>query len=62
MAQRDAQGFIHLVDRESNMIISGGGSIYPSEVESVLAAHPAVQDVAVVGLPDAKLGRGCAMR
>jgi acyl-CoA synthetase (AMP-forming)/AMP-acid ligase II len=56
MARRDAQGFIHLVDRKSNMIISGGENIYPSEVESVLAAHPAVQDVAVVGLPDAKWG------
>jgi fatty-acyl-CoA synthase len=56
MARRDEQGFIHLVDRKSNMIISGGENIFPSEVESVLAAHPAVQDVAVVGLPDAKWG------
>jgi acyl-CoA synthetase (AMP-forming)/AMP-acid ligase II len=56
MARRDEHGFIHLVDRKSNMIISGGENIYPSEVESVLAAHPAVQDVAVIGLPDAKWG------
>ncbi|MBU6437438.1 MAG: AMP-binding protein [Betaproteobacteria bacterium] len=56
MALRDADGFIHLVDRKSNMIISGGENIYPSEVEAVLAAHPAVQDVAVVGVPDAKWG------
>jgi acyl-CoA synthetase (AMP-forming)/AMP-acid ligase II len=56
MARRDAQGFVHLVDRKSNTIISGGENIYPSEVESVLAAHPAVQDVAVVGLTDAKWG------
>jgi acyl-CoA synthetase (AMP-forming)/AMP-acid ligase II len=56
LALRDAQGFIHLVDRKSNMIISGGENIYPSEVESVLAGHPAVQDVAVVGVPDAKWG------
>ncbi|MBX3600284.1 MAG: AMP-binding protein [Rubrivivax sp.] len=56
MARRDEQGYIHLVDRKSNMIISGGENIYPSEVEAVLAAHPAVQDVAVVGLPDAKWG------
>ena len=56
MARRDEQGYIHLVDRKSNMIISGGENIYPSEVESVLAAHPAVQDVAVVGLPDGKWG------
>ena len=56
MARRDEQGFIHLVDRKSNMIISGGENIYPSEVEALLAGHPAVQDVAVVGLPDAKWG------
>jgi fatty-acyl-CoA synthase len=56
MARRDEQGFIHLVDRKSNMIISGGENIYPSEVEAVLAAHPAVQDVAVVGVPDDKWG------
>lgn len=56
MARRDSEGFIHLVDRKSNMIISGGENIYPSEVEAVLAAHPAVQDVAVIGVPDAKWG------
>jgi fatty-acyl-CoA synthase len=56
MARRDADGFIHLVDRKSNMIISGGENIYPSEVEAVLASHPAVQDVAVIGVPDAKWG------
>lgn len=56
LARRDAQGYIHLVDRKSHMIISGGENIYPSEVEAVLAAHPAVRDVAVVGLPDATWG------
>ena len=56
MARRDADGFIHLVDRKSNMIISGGENIYPSEVEAVLGAHPAVEDVAVIGLPDRKWG------
>ncbi len=56
VARRDEQGFIHLVDRKSNMIISGGENIYPSEVEAVLAAHPEVQDVAVVGMADAKWG------
>ncbi len=56
MAWRDADGFIHLVDRKSNMIISGGENIYPSEVEAVLAAHPAVHDVAVVGVPDPTWG------
>jgi acyl-CoA synthetase (AMP-forming)/AMP-acid ligase II len=56
MARRDADGFIHLVDRKSNMIISGGENIYPSEVEAALGAHPSVRDVAVIGLPDAKWG------
>jgi acyl-CoA synthetase (AMP-forming)/AMP-acid ligase II len=56
MARRDEEGYIHLVDRKSNMIISGGENIYPSEVEAVIGAHPNVQDVAVVGLPDAKWG------
>lgn len=56
MARRDPDGFIHLVDRKSNMIISGGENIYPSEVETLLGTHPAVQDVAVVGLPDDKWG------
>ncbi len=56
MARRDAQGYIHLVDRKSNMIISGGENIYPSEVEAVLAAHPQVQDVAVIGVPHDKWG------
>jgi len=56
MARRDEDGYYHLVDRKSNMIISGGENIYPSEVEHLLAGHPDVQDVAVVGLPDAKWG------
>ncbi len=51
MARRDAEGYIHLVDRKSNMIISGGENVYPSEVEGVLGAHPTVKDVAVVGMP-----------
>ncbi len=56
MARRDPDGYIHLVDRKSNLIISGGENIYPSEVESVLGAHPNVKDVAVIGVPDAKWG------
>ena len=56
LARRDEDGFYYLVDRKSNMIISGGENVYPSEVESMLAAHPAVQDVAVVGMPDDKWG------
>ena len=56
MARRDAEGYIHLVDRKSNMIISGGENIYPSEVEGVLGAHPKVKDVAVIGVPHDKWG------
>ncbi len=56
MARRDADGYIQLVDRKSNMIISGGENVYPSEVEAVIGAHPKVKDVAVVGLPDEKWG------
>ena len=43
-------------DRKSNMIISGGENIYPSEVEALVGAHPLVKDVAVIGLPDEKWG------
>ncbi len=56
LAWRDEEGFYYLVDRKSNMIITGGENVYPSEVENVLGAHPAVKDVAVIGVPDAKWG------
>jgi long-chain acyl-CoA synthetase len=52
----DAEGWVHLVDRKSNMIISGGVNIYPAEVEHVLLEHPAVADVAVFGVPDDEWG------
>ena len=56
LARRDTDGYIWLVDRKSNMIISGGENIYPSEVEGVLGAHPKVKDVAVIGVPHDKWG------
>jgi acyl-CoA synthetase (AMP-forming)/AMP-acid ligase II len=56
MARRDEHGFIHLVDRKSNMIISGGENIYPSEIENILGRYPGVKDVAVVGVPHEKWG------
>ena len=56
IALRDEDGFIRLIDRKKNLIISGGENIYPSEVEAVLGAHPAVRDAAVVGRPDPKWG------
>jgi fatty-acyl-CoA synthase len=56
LARRDDDGYIFLVDRKSNMIISGGENVYPSEVEAMLGAHPKVKDVAVIGVADAKWG------
>jgi len=48
----DADGYVYIYDRVKDMIISGGENIYPAEVESVLFSHPAVADVAVIGIPD----------
>lgn len=56
MAIRDESGFIKLVDRKKNMIISGGENIYPTEVEALLGRHEAVQDMAVIGVPHAVWG------
>jgi acyl-CoA synthetase (AMP-forming)/AMP-acid ligase II len=56
MAYRDEDGYYYIVDRKDNMIITGGEKVYPSEVESVLGAHPGVLDVAVIGVPDDKWG------
>ena|SRR2546423_4440298 len=56
MAYRDPDGYIHLLDRKSNMIISGGENVYPSEIEAVIAGHPQVKDVAVIGVPHDKWG------
>ncbi|TDD25863.1 acyl-CoA synthetase, partial [Actinomadura sp. KC06] len=52
----DEDGFIYLTDRRSYMIISGGVNIYPQESENVLAVHPKVADVAVIGVPDEEMG------
>ena len=52
----DENGFIYVVDRIKDMIISGGENIYPAEIENVLAAHPALLESAVVGAPDEKWG------
>ena len=53
---RDEDGWFYVVDRKKDMIISGGFNVYPAEVEKALLAHPAVQDCAVIGVPDAKWG------
>ncbi|WP_082949638.1 AMP-binding protein [Mycobacterium sp. ACS4331] len=52
----DGDGHLYLADRKSFMIISGGVNIYPQEVENALALHPAVHDVAVIGVPDPEMG------
>ncbi len=52
----DEEGFVYIVDRIKDMIISGGENIYPAEIEKVLHEHPAVQDCAVVGVPDEQWG------
>jgi fatty-acyl-CoA synthase len=52
VARRDADGYLHLIDRTSDMIITGGYNVYPREVEDVLLSHPAVAECAVVGAPD----------
>ena len=52
----DEDGYLYLTDRQAHMIISGGVNIYPQEAENVLAGHPAVADVAVIGVPDPEMG------
>ena len=52
MARTDEEGYIYIVDRKKDMIISGGVNVYPREVEEVMHEHPAVAEVAVVGVPD----------
>lgn len=56
LATVDSEGFVYIVDRKKDMIISGGANIYPREVEDVLFAHPAVLEAAVIGVPDEKWG------
>ena len=56
LARQDEHGFLHIVGRSKDMIISGGFNVYPAEVETVLAAHPAVSAVAVIGIPDPTWG------
>ncbi len=56
MAMQDEDGFIFLVDRKKDVIISGGENIYPVQIEDFLRKHDSIKDVAVIGLPDARLG------
>ena len=56
MARQDKEGFIYLVDRKKDLIISGGENIFPVEIEDYLRAHKSIKDTAVIGLPDRRLG------
>ena len=56
MAKQDDEGFIYLVDRKKDVVITGGENLYPVEIENFMAAYPPIKDVAVIGLPDARLG------
>ncbi len=57
MGYLDDEGYLYLADRRTDLIVSGGVNIYPREVEEALAAHPAVADVAVIGIPDEEMGQ-----
>ena len=56
MVKRDDDGFIWLLDRKKDVIITGGENIFPVEIEDFLQTHPSIQDAAVVGIPDPRLG------
>ncbi len=56
LARMDDEGFIYIVDRKKEMIVSGGENIYPGEIEEVIRRHPSVADVAVIGIPDPTWG------
>ena len=56
MAKEDEEGYFYIVDRKDNLIITGGEHVYPSEVEELVAQHPAVFDVAAIGVPHKKWG------
>ena len=60
MAREDEDGFIYLVDRKKDVVISGGENLYPVQIEDFLRAYDKIKDVAVIGLPDARLGEICA--
>lgn len=60
MARIDEEGYVYLVDRKKDMVISGGEKIYPVEVEDVIHSYPGVYDVAIIGIPDERLGEVAA--
>jgi len=56
MAREDVDGFIYLVDRKKDVIITGGENLYPVQIEDYLRSYEKIKDVAVIGLPDTRLG------
>ena len=56
MAREDSEGFIYIVDRKKDLVITGGENIFPVEVEDVIHKHPKIYDAAVIGIPDERLG------
>jgi long-chain acyl-CoA synthetase len=60
MARADDEGFLYIVDRKKDMVLTGGYNVYSREVEQVLLTHPAVADVAVIGVPDPVFGEAVA--
>ena len=56
MAKQDEEGFYYLVDRKKDVIVCGGENLYPVEIENFLSRYPKIKDVAVIGIPDARLG------
>ena len=57
MGYLDEDGYLYLVDRKTDMIVTGGANVYPAEVEGAIDQHPAVRSSAVIGLPDDDLGQ-----
>jgi O-succinylbenzoic acid--CoA ligase len=53
----DTEGYLYVLDRRDDLIVSGGENVYPAEVEAVLLAHPAVEEVGVIGVPDPHWGQ-----
>jgi long-chain acyl-CoA synthetase len=60
MGYLDADGYLYVADRKSDMVISGGVNIYPAEIEAVLLGMPGVADCAIFGVPDAEFGEALA--
>jgi fatty-acyl-CoA synthase len=56
LAKMDEEGFIYIVDRKKDMIVSGGENIYPREIEEILYSHPKIEDTAIIGVPDSIWG------